>query len=130
MGDLSFILCMEVNRTPDVLYLTQARYASDLLSKFNMASCKPCPTPLPIGSRLSSFEGEPLFDVTNFRSMVGRLQYLTLSRPNIAFVVHQVCQFMHALTHLIFMQSNKYIVILRARSPLVYPYVLPRTIHF
>ena len=100
MGDLGYFLGMEITRNATTLHLSQSRYATDLLSKFNMVSCKPYPTPLSSSTRLSRtrlslLDGEALDDPTVYRSMVGRLQYLTLSRPDIAFAVNQVCQFMH-----------------------------------
>ncbi|BBH09856.1 transposable element gene [Prunus dulcis] len=95
MGELNFFLGMEISRFPDRLFLSQTRYAVDLLARFNMTDCKPCPTPLPSDTRLSCLDGDPLSDPSTYRSMVGGLQYLTLSRPDISFAVNQVCQFMH-----------------------------------
>lgn len=79
LGNLGFFLGMEVTRTTDTLYLSQCRYATDLLSKFNMASCKPCSTPILAHSRLSRLDGDILEDPTLYHSMVGGLQYLTFS---------------------------------------------------
>ncbi|KAB5531809.1 hypothetical protein DKX38_018479 [Salix brachista] len=45
-----------------------------------MTKCKPCPTPLPSDTRLSCLDEDLLFDPSTYRSMVGGLQYLTLSR--------------------------------------------------
>lgn len=56
------------------------------------------PTLLASGSRLSAYDGAPLSDATEYRSIVGALQYLTLTRSDICYAVNQVCQFMHALT--------------------------------
>ncbi|CAL9000527.1 unnamed protein product [Prunus brigantina] len=95
MGELNFFLGMEITRFPDHLFISQTRYAVDLLKRFNMTDCKPCPTPLPSDTRLSCMDGDPLSDPSTYRSMVGGLQYLTLSRPDISFAVNQVCQFMH-----------------------------------
>ncbi|CAL2254293.1 unnamed protein product [Prunus armeniaca] len=50
------------------------------------------------GRRLSLSNGNPLSDLTEYRSIVGALQYLTLTHPNISFAVNQVCQFMHQPT--------------------------------
>jgi len=50
------------------------------------------------GSSLSLHDGTPLDDPSEFRSLVGALQYLTLTRPDITYTVHLVCQFMHAPT--------------------------------
>jgi histone deacetylase 1/2 len=65
-----------------------------------MRECKPLPTPLSASEKLSVTEGELLGpeDSTRYRSIVGALQYLTLTRPDIAFSVNKVCQFLHAPT--------------------------------
>ncbi|XP_068307543.1 uncharacterized mitochondrial protein AtMg00810-like [Pyrus communis] len=63
-----------------------------------MADAKPLTTPDALGRKLSLYEGEPLSDGTTFRSVVGALQYLLFTRPDIAFVVNQVCQYMHSPT--------------------------------
>jgi histone deacetylase 1/2 len=82
------------------LLLTQEKYASDLLSKLGMTDCKPAPTPLSTTDPLSLVIGDPLGseDSTKYRSIVGGLQYLTLTRPDLAFSVNKVCQFLHAPT--------------------------------
>jgi hypothetical protein len=65
-----------------------------------MSNCKPVASPLSTSEKLSIHEGTPLGtkDVPNYRSVVGALQYLTLIRPDIAFPVNKVCQFLHAPT--------------------------------
>lgn len=63
-----------------------------------MLDCKPASSPASSGSRLSLFEGEPYNDPTEYRRIVGCLQYLTLTRPDISYAVSQVCQFMHRPT--------------------------------
>ena len=65
-----------------------------------MKDCKPSPTPLSGSEKLSAFEGEPLKEEesTRYRSAVGALQYLTLTRPDISFAVNKVCQYLHAPT--------------------------------
>jgi histone deacetylase 1/2 len=80
--------------------LTQDKYASDLLKRVNMSCCKPVSTPLSTSEKLSAFEGTLLGpnDALRYRSIVGALQYLTLTRPDISFSVNKVCQFLHAPT--------------------------------
>ena len=65
-----------------------------------MSDCKPVSAPLSTSEKLSAFEGTPLGpnDSSQYRSIVGALQYLTLTRPDIAFPVNKVCQFLHAPT--------------------------------
>jgi hypothetical protein len=100
LGELHYFLGIEVSKVTDGLVLTQDKYTSDLLKKVNMASCKPVSTPLSTSEKLSAFEGTVLgpSDATRYRSIVGALQYLTLTRPDIAFSVNKVCQFLHAPT--------------------------------
>ncbi|XP_043717628.1 uncharacterized mitochondrial protein AtMg00810-like [Telopea speciosissima] len=62
-----------------------------------MDAAKPMPTPSSTTS-LDRGEGTTFDDPTLYRSIVGALQYLTLTRPDIAFSVNRVCQFMHTPT--------------------------------
>ena len=89
-----------MNKAKDGILLTQDKYASDLLKRVGMADCKPVSTPLSTSEKLSLHEGTLLGenDTTKYRSIVGALQYLTLTRPDISFAVNKVCQFLHAST--------------------------------
>jgi histone deacetylase 1/2 len=100
LGDLHYFLGIEVRRDSDGLILLQGRYATDILARANMRSCKPVDTPLPTSVKLSVEEGDKLgpTDATKYRSLVGALQYLTLTWPDISFAVNKVCQFLHAPT--------------------------------
>ena len=83
LGDLHFFLGIEVKKLHDGLLLTQEKYAMDLLARVGMKNCKPAPMPLSPTEPLSLHDGVPLgpADSTQYRSIVGALQYLTLTRP-------------------------------------------------
>jgi histone deacetylase 1/2 len=100
LGELHYFLGIEVSKVCNGIILTQDKYASDLLKKVGMSDCKPVSTPLSTSEKLSLHEGTLLGDrdATHYRSVVGALQYLTLTRPDIAFSVNKVCQFLHAPT--------------------------------
>ena len=100
LGDLHYFLGIQVQRKKDRLLLTQERYASEILQRVNMQLCKPIKTPLCTTEKLSVNSGTSLGaeDSTRYRSIVGALQYLTLTRPDISFSVNKVCQFLHSLT--------------------------------
>jgi hypothetical protein len=66
----------------------------DLLIRTKMSEAKPINTPMASTTTLSAFEGEPFPDHTLYRSIVGALQYLALTRPDIAFTVNKLSQFM------------------------------------
>jgi hypothetical protein len=65
-----------------------------------MVSCKPATTPLSSSIKLTVHEGDLLGteDATKYRNMVGALQYLTLTRPDISFTVNNACQYLHPPT--------------------------------
>ncbi|XP_016648277.1 PREDICTED: uncharacterized mitochondrial protein AtMg00810-like [Prunus mume] len=95
LGPAHYILGMELICTSSILSLTQTKYAVDLLKRANMHEAKLMPTPVVSCCRLSISDGVLLFDPTEYLSIVGALQYLTLTRLDIAFAVNQVCKFMH-----------------------------------
>jgi len=86
LGNLHYFLGIQVQRKKGELLLTQERYASDILKRVNMQLCKPVKTPLNTTEKLSVTSGTRLgVDSTRYRSIVGTLQYLTLTRPDLSF---------------------------------------------
>uniref|UniRef100_A0A2N9HH98 Integrase catalytic domain-containing protein n=1 Tax=Fagus sylvatica TaxID=28930 RepID=A0A2N9HH98_FAGSY len=75
-------------------FVHQSKYALDVLSRHNMTTCKPCTSPFVSCSKLSSDVVEFLLDPTPYRSLVGALQYLTFTRPDLSFAVNSLCQHM------------------------------------
>ena len=102
LGDLSYVLGIEIKRVVDGILLTQEKYATDVLTRVGMKECKPSSTPISTTEKLSLYEGELLGpeDATRYRSIVGALHYLTLTRPDSSFSVNKICQFLHAPTTL------------------------------
>ncbi|CAL9020273.1 unnamed protein product [Prunus brigantina] len=98
LGPLSYFLGIEVTRMPTGLHLSQNKYTCDLLIRAHLQDSKPCATPVASGSQLSVMDGIPLSDPHEYRSVVGALQYLTVTRPDITYAVNQVCQHMHQPT--------------------------------
>ena len=95
LGELHHFLGMHVQRCGDGLLLSQRQYMLDILDRAGMAECKPCSTPVDTNSKVAAAEGGPVSDATDFRSLAGALQYLTFTRPDIAYAVQQVCLHMH-----------------------------------
>lgn len=60
-----------------------------------MTSCTPALTPIDTSPKVSSSFRTPLDDASSYRSLVGTLQYLKMTRPNLVYVVQQVCLRMH-----------------------------------
>ena len=98
LGLLHFFLGLEAIYSFGGLYLTQTKYTMDLLHRTKFQDVKPISSPAHTGQKLSLYDGDPLPDPTEYRSVVGALQYLTLTCLDIAFAVNQMCQFMHQPT--------------------------------
>jgi len=71
------------------------RYLLEILDRAGMLECKPCFTPVDTNPKVAADDGALVSDATDFRSLAGALQYLTFTRPDIAYVVQQVCFHMH-----------------------------------
>ncbi|PKI41587.1 hypothetical protein CRG98_038026 [Punica granatum] len=74
-------------RTYTILILM---YVTTLFSQSSMLDCKPINSPVAAGACLSLHDGDPLEDLSVYQSIVGSIQYLTLSRPDIAFAINQI----------------------------------------
>ncbi|GAB2277906.1 hypothetical protein Dimus_039258 [Dionaea muscipula] len=97
LGRLHHFLGLEVQYLPDGgLFLTQQQYAKDIVHRAGLDQCHVSPTPCQSGVKLLKDSGRVLSDseISHFRSLVGCLQYLTFTRPDIAYSVNSVCQFM------------------------------------
>jgi hypothetical protein len=91
---------MEAISTSDGIILSQQRYILDLLRKSNMLEAKPVKTPMSAAHALTLLSDDTLTDLSPYRSLVGALQYLSLTRPDISFAVNKISQFMHRPTSL------------------------------
>ncbi|KAL4035954.1 hypothetical protein IC575_004668 [Cucumis melo] len=92
LGNLSYFPGLEISSSPSGYYLSQAKYASDLLNRPGTTDSATFLTPLDPNVRLTPFDGVPLDDPTLYRQLVGSLIYLTVTRPDIAYAVHIVSQ--------------------------------------
>ncbi|XP_051137855.1 uncharacterized mitochondrial protein AtMg00810-like [Andrographis paniculata] len=96
LGPLRYFLSLEISDTSDGYFFSQAKYVSNLLSRAGLTNSKTEPTPLDSDCRITLMDGVPLDDPTLYRQPVGSLIYLTVTRPDTAYVVHILSQFMSA----------------------------------
>jgi len=95
LGVLNFFLGVQVKYTQEGdLHLSQTKYIKELLQKAQMGDPKPMHTPMVAGQKLSKIGSSDFEDPVLYRSVVGALQYVTLTRPEISYSVNKVCQFM------------------------------------
>ena len=82
------------------LHLSQTKYVGDILRKSHMLGSKGCNTPFSVADKLQKDKGCIFENLSLYRSIISSLQYLTLTRPNIAFTVNKLSQFLAAPTTL------------------------------
>jgi hypothetical protein len=99
-GSLHYFLGIEVKPMAYGILLSQDNYAADILRHVGMLACKPIVTPLLVSEKLSTHAGDELGpkDVTQYPSIVGTLQYLSLTRLDLAYSINKVCQYLNAPT--------------------------------
>jgi hypothetical protein len=76
-----------VKQTKQGTFVHQAKYTKDLIKKLNMAELKPQSTPMSMTTTLDPNENGEAVDQREYRSMIGSLLYLTVTRPDIQFIV-------------------------------------------
>jgi hypothetical protein len=95
LRQLHHFLSITVESHPDGLFLHQHTYTLDILKRAVMANCKPCMTLVDLQAKLADDSEPPVLNVSQFRNIAGALQYLTFTRPDIAYAVQQICLHMH-----------------------------------
>ncbi|KAL4377055.1 hypothetical protein GQ457_02G041490 [Hibiscus cannabinus] len=94
IGEMSYFLGVEVKQTEDGIFLSQKKYAEQILNKFRMKDYKPVATPAETGMKLSVDSTREPVNPTLFKSIVGSLRYLTITRPDITYAVGLISRFM------------------------------------
>ncbi|GKC28657.1 ribonuclease H-like domain-containing protein [Tanacetum coccineum] len=89
LGPLNYFLGVSVTRNTSGMFLSQQKYATEVLERAGMLTCNPCRTPVDTDSKLAA-TGDPVSDPTLYRRLAGALQYLTFTRPDISYAVQQL----------------------------------------
>jgi len=93
---LRYFLGIEVHQSKDGMFVSQSKYANNVLKIFNMVKCKVAPTPVMMGLKLSKEDDGSCVDPTLLKRMVGSLMYLTATRPNIMYGISLISRFMES----------------------------------
>ncbi|GJZ85671.1 putative ribonuclease H-like domain-containing protein, partial [Tanacetum coccineum] len=93
IGELTFFLGLQVTQKDDGIFISQDKYADEILKKFGFSTVKTASTPMETSKPLMKDENAEDVDVHLYRSMIGSLMYLTSSRPDIMFAVCACARF-------------------------------------
>jgi hypothetical protein len=85
---------------PNGIHLSQTKYLQSIIDKANITGATQCQTPRQAGIQLSKFDGQPLSDPILYQTIVGMLQYATITSPDLTFAVNKVSQFFAQPTEL------------------------------
>ena len=96
LGKLKYFLGIEIAQSSSGVVLSQRKYALDILEETGMLDCKPVDTPMDPNVKLVPGQGESFGDPGRYRRLVGKLNYLTITRPDISFPVSVVSQFLQS----------------------------------
>lgn len=102
LGLINYFLGVQISHTEaGGLFLSQSKYIRDLLCRVKMECARSVPTPMNTGEKLLTYGSDLMDNPQHYRSVVGALQYITVTRPEISFCVNKVCQFMQqpSLSH-------------------------------
>jgi hypothetical protein len=95
LGKLKYFLGMEVAYSKQGIFICQRKYVLDLLKETGKLGCKPTGVPIEQNHRIGIDEDSPRVDKAQYQRLVGKLIYLSHTRPDIAYPVSVVSQFMH-----------------------------------
>ncbi|KAL6333016.1 hypothetical protein AAG906_020036 [Vitis piasezkii] len=95
LGPLKYFLGIEVSRSSEGIFLFQRKYALDLLQETGISGCQPVNTPIEEGLKLCVEPNQVSTDKGGYERLVGRLMYLAHTRPDLAYALSVVSQYMH-----------------------------------
>ena len=96
LGKFKYFLGIEIPQSSSGVVISQRKYALDILEETDMLDYKPVDTPMDPNVKLVPGQGESLGDLGRYRRLVGKLNYLTITRPDISFPVSVVSQFLQS----------------------------------
>lgn len=99
LGVAHLFLGIKIEYTEKGLFLSQMKHIFYILQDYNMLDANPYSTPISVRCKLQSTVGEPLEQPKNYKRLVERLLYLTMTRPDLTFVVQQLSQFIFPPTN-------------------------------
>lgn len=90
LAELYYFIRVKVKQTKEGIHLSQGKYIANLLAKHDMETCSPVLTLMATSHYLTKSAGAAISNSSHYISIMGALQYVTLTKPNIAFLVNKL----------------------------------------
>ena len=116
LGELSYFLGLEICKSAQGIFISQQKYTRELLQEGGVLNHKPYKLPMDPNLKLQADVGTPMTDPEVYRRFIGKLIYLTVTRPDICYTVQLLSQFMQAPTS-VHMQAVKHLLRYLLNSP-------------
>ncbi|PNX73907.1 retrotransposon-related protein [Trifolium pratense] len=100
LGKMKYFLGVEVIQSDEGIYISQQKYAAEILGRFGMENCNSVCSPIVPGCKLDKDEGSDATDAREYKQIVGSLMYLLATRPDLAYSVCLVARYMERPTNM------------------------------
>ncbi|RDX69842.1 Copia protein, partial [Mucuna pruriens] len=98
LGHLKYFFGIEVAQSKEGIVISQRKYALDILQEASMSNCRPVDSPMDPNMKLMVKQNDFYFDPERYRRLVGKLIYLTITRPDFSFAVVSLCRHLTLIT--------------------------------
>ena len=110
---MKYFLIMEISQSNDGIFISQKKYALEILKRFHMEQCKPVATLNVVNEKLSMNDGVDKADDSVYRSIIGSLFYLSATRPDIVFATSLLSRFTHSPSQIHFCATKRVLTYIR-----------------